>query len=365
MRVTQTNLTSAFIEQIQRIRQDIAKTQAQVSSGVRVNSPSDDPARAGIISGLNGKLTRIELHKQRIAYVTNMLSQQETLVAEANNLLIRASEITTQAITETQGVDERRAMAAEIFALRDTMVQLANTKIYGRYIYAGAQDDTAPFQDQQASFPWDEPGTLVTPDGTDDPSLVHTLFVIPTTTTDPNLQQISAPYDPATEFELANVLRTVNISDDQTVRVTSNGLEVFGRAINALERLGRSLSGYRDDNTFDPTTGLSNGDGTAYTFPADFQTQTDDLRALFDELETARTEDLIAERQSIGSRMNRVDLAKQILSEVELDTTESRSIHQDADVFDAATRLTQLQTSLEATLASGVQLTQLSLLDFL
>lgn len=63
--------------------------------------------------------------------------------------------------------------------------------------------------------------------------------------------------------------------------------------------------------------------------------------------------------------MSRVELAEQIISEVELGTREARSIHQDADIFDAASRLTQLQTSLEATLSSGVQLTQLSLLDFL
>ncbi|MCB0345850.1 MAG: flagellar hook-associated protein FlgL [Bdellovibrionales bacterium] len=364
MRVTQTNLTSSFIQQIQKIREEIALTQQQVSSGVRVNNPSDDPSRAGIISGLNGTLSRINEHKQRIAYVTNMLSQQESLVTEANNIMIRASEIATQAITETQGTDERAAMAEEIFALRDTLVQLANTKVYGKYIYAGADDSVAPFQDMQASFPWDEPGTLVTPSGTGDPSLVHTMFAIPTTTVDPLYSQISAPFDPITEFELADRLRTVNISDDQTVRVNSNGLEVFGRAINTLEKLGRSMSGYIND-TFDPTTGLSNGDGGAYTFPDEFQLQTDALRALFDDLETARTEDLIAERQSIGARMSRVELAEQIISEVELGTREARSIHQDADIFDAASRLTQLQTSLEATLSSGVQLTQLSLLDFL
>ncbi len=364
MRVTQTNLTSTFIEQIQKIRQEIALTQEQVSSGVRVNSPSDDPSRAGIVSGLNGTLSRITEHKQRIAYVTNMLSQQETLVSEANNLMIRASEIVTQAITETQGTDERAAMAEEIFALRDTMVQLANTQVYGKYIYAGAADDTAPFANQALTYPWDEPGTTVTPSSADDPSLVHTMFVIPTTTTDANYNQISAPFDPLTEFELADRLRTVNVSDDQTVRVNSNGLEVFGRAINTLERLGRTMSGYIND-TFDPTTGNSNNDGGAYTFPDDFQLQTEALRGLFDELETARTEDLIAERQSLGARMNRVELANQIISEVELETKEARSIHQDADIFDAASRLSQLQTSLEATLSSGVQLTQLSLLDFL
>ncbi|MCB0325303.1 MAG: hypothetical protein KDD69_17090, partial [Bdellovibrionales bacterium] len=68
---------------------------------------------------------------------------------------------------------------------------------------------------------------------------------------------------------------------------------------------------------------------------------------------------------SIGARMNRLDQTKQILDTLKISTEKSRASIQESDPFEAASRFAQLQTGLEALLASGSRINSLSLLNFI
>ncbi|MCB0359348.1 MAG: hypothetical protein KDD44_06920 [Bdellovibrionales bacterium] len=343
-----------FLQQLERIRTQISEKQNEVSSGVRVSKPSDDPANAGIISGLNNTLGRIDRHEQRIAYVENLLATQDNIVANGVNLLTRARELATQAANEALGTEEREALGEEVFALRDSMVQLANSTIYGRYIYAGGADDSPAFALDADTYT--EPGTTIPLTGENTIATERWTF---------------APTDNSvTGVDEGGVLRTVNITDDLQVRVTSRGDDVWERSITALEQLGRTLFGFRSDQFDEPAPpGTGNpipGTGDPYDFAnGEFDQQTADIRSQLDTITTAMNEDLIRERTNLGSRLSRVELAKSVLERVKTDTLEARSIHRDTDVFGAASDLTNLQQTLEATLQVGATFNRLSLLDFL
>lgn len=141
------------------------------------------------------------------------------------------------------------------------------------------------------------------------------------------------------------------------------GNQVFSRAIAGLERLGRSLSGYRSG--INATTGLPDGTGTAYNLPTDFAEQTHDILAANDAIDYARTNDFINERSDIGSRIARLEQVTSILDNVKTSAESSRSALQDTDVFEATASFSNVETSLQALLASGARINNLTLLNYL
>lgn len=330
-RISNLETTTVFIEQMYRQRVDLERSRQQISSGLRLEMPSDDPTRTSTVSQLQNTVLRLERHKERIAFSTNVLSQQDALLQAAGDIMVRAKEIASLAANETLAPELRAAMADEVFGLRDTLVGLANTKVDGVYIYGGADDDDPPFD-----------------------ALTYTVPA------DPTLSEATRyVFDGEAGTEIQ---RRVKVGDSEEVQITTSGETVFAESIGALERLGRCLKGY--DTTLDGTTGLPDGGGNAYNFPADYRSQTNSLARLIDASEAGRV-NIEQERSSVGGRMNRLEQISQTIETVKAQAQESRSLIQDIDIFEAASTMANLQIGLEALLASGAQINNLSLLNFL
>ena len=333
-KITTLQATNRFIDQMFQQRAQIQTAQDEVSSGIKIAKPSDDPARSATISTLQNTLSRIARHSQRIDYGVGMLEHQEATLNSANDIIIRIKEIGTQAANETVSSQTRAQMAEEVWRLRDQLVALGNTKYQGSYIY-GAADDGVP------------------------------VFDLHDATTIPIGQSVPATGDASTRYQWhsgtgALTTRMVQITDDQQVRVNSSGDQIFSRAIGAAEILGRALQGYRTGNV----GGVPDGTGNAMVFPQDYHDQTSEIIVNIDRIDTARN-DIIVELNNVGSRLAQLDQAKNILGSIKENTEKVRSSFQDADIFDAASRLQNLQTGLQGLLASGSQINNLSLLNFI
>ena len=261
------------------------------------------------------------------------MDHQEAILEQTNNLLVRAQEIANQAANGSNSVEERNILSQEVFQIRDQLVSLANTTFQGRYIYGAADDDDQPFDE--------------------------TTYAVPDSATNPDAAKRYI-FD---DEDGTAVTRTVQVSDTDSVRIVTSGNEVFSKAIGSVEMLGRSLAGYR--TTLDGTTGLPDGTGTAYTLPADYAEQTHDILAAMVSIKDASVNDAIAERTSVGSRLSRLEQVISILNSLKLTTDTSRAQIQDTDIVEASARFSSLKTSLEALLASGVQISNISLLNYL
>lgn len=332
LRVADRQISQGFIQQIFQQRGLLETVRQQISTGLRVSRPSDDSARAGTIQLFQDTLQRLERHQQRIGFASNLLGQQETTIAEAQNIIIRATELAQNAANGTLSPENRALLAQEVWGLRDAMVSLANTQIQGRYIYGGSADDTPPF----IADTYDEPA---------DPS---------------NQASVRYVFD---ESDARFDVRDVTITDSIHVRVNTDARSVFEQSITAIERLGRALAGFRTEPA-DPSS-VPDGTGSAYTFPGDEQEQQQAIIALIDTLNSARNDDLLAEQTNVGGRLARVEQAANILAAIKIDTESSRSTFQDADIFEAASRFSAIENGFQATLAVGSRINNLSLLNFL
>ena len=331
-RVTNSRTTEVLIQQIFERRSSLETIRQQISSGIEVNVASDDPGKAGTILNLQSLLTRIDRHQDRISYATGFLEQQESTLDSADSIMVRVQEIATQGANESLSAENRKLLADEVFQLRDQMVALANTTYQGRYIYGGAADSTAPFT-------------------------LGTSYTVPGTTSAADRWVYNAAGNTG-----ATQTRSVQVSDDvnSQVRVNTAG-SLFTPSITALEQLGRSLAGYRTTTAGGVTTGA----GTAYTQPADYKEQTNDIDRALDALKLARTNDIVVERSSVGARLARLDSVSTTLDSLKSSSEATRGDLQDADIFEASSNFANLQTSLQALLASSAQINNLSLLNYL
>src|SRR5690606_23695188 len=146
MRVTSDTLRSAFLSALEQAQRRIVDTQNQVTTGKRINTPSDDPVAAARIAALDASLTRLDQYRANAQLARNQLGLEEEALASAIDNLQRVREIAVQANNAPLADGDRAALATELRAQRDSLLALANaTGASGNYLFAGYGEKTQPF----------------------------------------------------------------------------------------------------------------------------------------------------------------------------------------------------------------------------
>ena len=127
-------------------QKQLASLQQQIATGRKTVTAKDDPVGAGAAVGLDRSLAELERFGLNANNINNRLGMQENVLALAGDDMIRINELAVQANSDTLSDDDRRSIAAELRSLREHLVSLANSSDgTGRYLFAGAADDVAPF----------------------------------------------------------------------------------------------------------------------------------------------------------------------------------------------------------------------------
>lgn len=308
-------------------KQRVADLSDQLSSGIKVSRPSDSP-NSGTIATYLQTLGKVEDYTTIIAETRSSIQIQDDVMAQMNELLSRAKEIAQQGANETVSSTARAHLSEEVFQIRDHVASLANTTYQGRYLYGGADDDDPPY----------DPLTYVTPAT----GLASKRYVFDN------------------EAGATNT-RVVQVTDDLSITTNTPANQLFDSSIQALERLGRALAGYKSTLT----SGVTDGGGVAYTFPADFTSQTQDISAVIDLLNTARDRDVLPERVSLGGRLRRLETGESLLRLTKNSAEEVLSRMRDADETEVASGLAQAQNALQASYTVTARVLRLSILDYI
>ena len=130
---------------MQRLQAALDHTQRQISSGRRILTPSDDPIAASRALEIRESMGRLEQFDRNGNIATNRLSQEESALNSANNVLQRVRELALQANNASQSDESRQMIAVEMRQRLDQLVQLANQQDGdGSYLFAGNLVDTQP-----------------------------------------------------------------------------------------------------------------------------------------------------------------------------------------------------------------------------
>lgn len=137
MRVSEFQIYSVFLGNLQRARDRILTIQEQVSSGKRVLRPSDDPTSFNQNVSNKAALSVVEQRLRNIKFGTTRLETSGQALSSSSTILIRLKELAVQLSGDTMSASERATGAREARQLLLELQQLANTKVNGQALFTG------------------------------------------------------------------------------------------------------------------------------------------------------------------------------------------------------------------------------------
>ncbi|MGB9825142.1 MAG: flagellar hook-associated protein FlgL [Desulfofundulus sp.] len=314
MRVTHMLVTRRTQNYIQDAMQRLACTQEQMSTGRKVLSLSDDPPALSQLLNVHAAVERNKQYERNITDGLSYLDGADTALGTAGELLQKAVEYAIQGANGTLEKDDMAAIGEQIDKMIDQMVDIANTTVGGKYIFAGTKNDQPPF--------WRD-GDNIYYRG--------------------NLERISREILDQANYPIDVPAVTIVGSNSNTpdgvfgkVQSSNNQYEVVGGVFQVLLNLRNSLRS------------------------ADAAGVNDSIGALNDQLDH-----LLRYRVQVGARTSHFESVRDQLQDQEVRLTQVLSNLEDADVARVAVDLSRQQLSYQASLAAGAKILETSLLDYL
>ncbi|WP_339171667.1 flagellar hook-associated protein FlgL [Anoxybacillus sp. FSL W8-1294] len=147
MRVTQMMLANNTLRNVSKSYDKLGTYQQQLATGKKIHRPSEDPVVAMKGMHYRTSLTEIEQFQRNLSEAYTWMENSESALGHTTNVLQRARELVVQAKNGTLGPEDRQAIAREIEQLKKDLVQVANTKVAGKYIFNGTKIEQAPVKD--------------------------------------------------------------------------------------------------------------------------------------------------------------------------------------------------------------------------
>lgn len=126
------------------------ETQVKLSSGKRINKPSDDPIGIGKVLDYRTTLKTLDQYGENITDAKTRVGFTEAVLGQVSEFIEDAKKIAAN-----PSADDRSVLAQQIKDIRQQVLGLANTKYGANYLFAGHLSDTAPFE---GAFPYDYRG---------------------------------------------------------------------------------------------------------------------------------------------------------------------------------------------------------------
>ena len=143
MRVTSNMMTDSLARYLTAQNEALYERQTIIASQKRINRPSDDPIGMGKVLDYRQTLSSIEQYGTNIQSGQKRLEITEITLDLVDELLqgIRAIGLTESGET----TESRQLTAGEVKNMFDQVMDLANSKLNGNYMFSGYQTQTAPF----------------------------------------------------------------------------------------------------------------------------------------------------------------------------------------------------------------------------
>lgn len=144
-RVPNHTTSSDFISRINAQRSRLSVLQEQITTGKRINRPSDDPEGSEIVLRLKTSQTEITQFQRNADAASQKLQSTDDALSGYGTMLDRARTLVAQGLSDTVTQDGRNALATELETLRGRILTVANTKNDDGYVFGGTRQDVPPY----------------------------------------------------------------------------------------------------------------------------------------------------------------------------------------------------------------------------
>ena len=371
MRVTQRMMSDLFLYNLQRNQRRLIQYQTELSSGKRLQRPSDDPAATARALELRGEQSANRQYQANAKNGTDGLTDTEIGLEDVVELLSEARTMVVQAADASQGKEERKAMATRVEELLQHLVRVANRSTQGRYVFGGRETLSAPYS---ASYEVeDEVFTAIH----DEPVLIGstnlTLGAVVVTSLDHATTYVEG-VDYTVDYGQGTitVLSTGGMADGDDYLI-SYGTE----SIASVEANPEGVDGEIRRAIGEGMTMVVNVPGSEV-----LTGDVDVFQSLIDLRDRLMRNDVEGIRQSgdaldagldqvsttitiVGSRIEQLESTVRMLQNEEARLAQLLSAQEDADIAEVTVQLQMEQLAYESALQAGAMILQPSLLDFL
>ena len=304
-----TSLSSTAFENLLPNRlNDIARTQEQLTTGLRINRPSDD-------SNAFQQARQLEILQQRFAHFEDSITSARSWLGTAQNNLDSLSEVFSEIYQEgvrasnsTLQEGEREEVAQLMEKLLENVVELLNAQNNDEYVFSGTRTSVKPFSVDAADPTSDGAGVVYYG----------------------NSDGIFRQIGPDSSLE-------VNITGDQVVQV---------------------------DKDLDGTTDFTITESVQSFINALRANDTEAMNSSLSQIQDSR-DHVINQTASIGSIVNRLEISENQLADASVIMAQQQSEIEDTDFAETILEFQRAQTSLQTSLQVTSSVLQLTLLNFI
>lgn len=309
MRVTNGNMMSSYLKDIQNNLQSMDKLNTQMNTGKQVNKVSDDPLRTVKIMNLNNEIADIEKYNYNADEITGWLDMTDEALDTVGTLTSEIKTLLTS-ISGTYGKDEIKAVQTNVNEKIKQIGEAFNTTYAGKYIFGGSITDEPPVK----------------------------------ISTDEN----------------GNVKLSINNSDEERINANlsaavSNGIKVdYNLNINQITNSGKGNDTNSAIDIFEELSAALNTE----------EVDMDTINNLSEKLDSYLS-DILNNRSMIGARTNTVQAIKDTNDENSLEMKGVLSNIQDVDFTEKYLELQEAQMIYTASLQVSSKLFKSTILDYI
>ena len=107
---------------------DIARGQTEISTGKRIQAPSDDPVAAARVSEISRSQSNETVWKSNLNLAAALAARADTALASANSALDRAGELMVAGANGTLSAQDRAVIAGELRAIAEELAVLKDAR---------------------------------------------------------------------------------------------------------------------------------------------------------------------------------------------------------------------------------------------
>ncbi len=117
----------------------------EISTGVAVNSLSDNPAAASQDYLLRTEINANDSFVQSSGTLSSQMQVADTALGSVVTQVTSAISLATEGANGTLNASNLQSIANQLSGIRDEVVSLANSSYQGQYLFAGSKSQTQPF----------------------------------------------------------------------------------------------------------------------------------------------------------------------------------------------------------------------------
>jgi flagellar hook-associated protein 3 FlgL len=131
------NIVPDLLASLSRAQAQENRASLELSTGSRINAPSDDPAGAALLTQIQDRSTQTDSFERSITSINGQFQTADSTLSSVVTVLQRAISLGVQGGDGTLSATDRASIASELSGIKEQLRSLANTSYQGNYIFAG------------------------------------------------------------------------------------------------------------------------------------------------------------------------------------------------------------------------------------